>query len=91
MDSVYSLGCGFGPSVIDSKGAAMMFAVLMSSTYCANSSTRRINYKKAKKLFDFICSNIDLPEVRPDCIGFADAIIKSARDFLNLEKKGAET
>lgn len=87
MESAFSLGCGCGTTVIDSKGAAMMFAIMMSSAYCGSSSTRRINYKKAKRLFDFICANVNLPEVRPDCMGFADNIIRVVSEFIDPKKK----
>lgn len=66
MDSVYSLGCGSYTAAIESKGAAMFFAILMSSSYCGQNNIRRINYKKAQRLFDFICSNINLPDVKTE-------------------------
>lgn len=85
MDNIYALGCTTAP--IDSKGTAMYFAILMSSSYCGQSGTRRINYKKAKKLFDFICSNVDLPEVKPDPMAHAEALFKSAIDSISAHKK----
>lgn len=63
----YALGLGgCSTTAIDSKGTAIAFAILMSSSYCGQNHTRRVNCKKAQKIFDFICSNVNLPDVKPD-------------------------
>lgn len=86
MDSVYSL-CGGVAAPIDSKGSAISFAIVMCSSFSEKSKTRSVDYKKAQKLFDFICSNVKLPDVRPDCIGFTDALINVVSEFINPKKK----
>lgn len=65
MDS-YALGLGCGSTVIDSKGAAIAFAVMLSLEYPRGCKSQRVNYQKAQKLFDFICSNVNLPDVKAE-------------------------
>ena len=64
----YALGLGCGSTVIDSKGAAIALALMMATNYCEAKNTRRTNYKKAQKIFDFICRNVNLPDVKSDPI-----------------------
>lgn len=45
---------------IRNKADAMQFAILTTLQYkCGENS--KVNYEEAKKLFDFICDNVDFP------------------------------
>lgn len=60
-------GCGstFTICSFKSKADAMKFAIEFTSTY--DSSINRIpNYPAAQELFDFICKNVNLPDVEQD-------------------------
>ena len=89
MDSVYSLGCC--STVIDSKGSAIYFAIVMSSLYSERNGARRVNYQKAQRLFDFICRNVKLPDVKPDGMEQAGAMIKEIIEGLKLQKTETST
>lgn len=52
-------------TAFNSKAGAMSFAILMSSSLGEN-GTRKVNYDEAKKLFDFITENVELPDVEKD-------------------------
>lgn len=52
-------------TAFNSKAGAMSFAILMSSSLGEN-GTRKVNYDEAKKLFDFITENVELPDVAKD-------------------------
>ena len=88
MDSVYGLSSiGCGSPVVDSKGAAIHFAVLMSVEHPKGCGSARINYRKAKKLFDFICSNVKLPEVKQDYAALAESLVSGIKESINSQKK----
>ena len=54
---------GFNDSCrLSSKAGAMEFAIVMNTNHDAENRVC-INYAEAKKLFDFICENVSLPEV----------------------------
>ena len=72
----YGLNLGCCSTVIDSKGIAIAFAVMMSLEYPGGGRSPRVNYRKAQKLFDFICSNVNLPDVKKNELDFADSILK---------------
>lgn len=72
----YGLGLGCCSTAIDSKGAAIAFAVMMSLEYPGGGKSPRVNYRKAQKLFDFICGNVNLPDLKKNELDFADSILK---------------
>ncbi len=85
MDS-YALGLGCGSTAIDSKGSAIAFAIMMSIEYPGLNKPPRVNYQKAQKLFDFICSNVNLPDVKKNELDFADSILKGVAQMQNAGK-----
>ena len=52
-------------TAFNSKAGAMSFAILMS-LFLGEDGTRKVNYDEAKKLFDFITENVELPDVEKD-------------------------
>ena len=52
-------------TAFNSKAGAMSFAILMS-LFLGEDGTRKVNYDEAKKLFDFITENVELPDVVKD-------------------------
>ncbi len=48
-----------------SKADALHYAIEFTATFdCENG--RKANYEAAKELYDFICSNVQLPDVTPN-------------------------
>ena len=91
MESVFSYGCGCGCGLVtlDTKGAAIAFALIMSTSRCEKSS--RVNYAKAQKIFDFICSNVKLPDVRPNQAECAEALVKTLAETISMQKEVSPT
>lgn len=85
----YGLGLGCCSTAIDSKGSAIAFAVMMSLIYPGGGKSPRVNYRKAQKLFDFICSNVNLPDVKKSELDFADSILKGISQQLGVKKEVA--
>ena len=56
---------GSNDSRLSSKAGAMEFSIVMNTTQDEGGRTR-VDYEEAKKLFDFICSNVTLPDVERD-------------------------
>ena len=56
---------GSNDSRLSSKAGAMEFAIVMNTTQDENSRAV-VDYREAKRLFDFICRNVKLPEVGRD-------------------------
>ena len=54
------------------KAGAMSFAI------CCSMADGKVDYKEAKKLFDFICKNVKLPDTEPDQVGAIANIINGA-------------
>lgn len=52
-------------SRLSSKAGVMEFAIMMN-TASDEKGRAVVNYKEAKKLFDFICRNVNLPDVTVD-------------------------
>lgn len=46
-----------------SKAQAITFALNLCSSYNEKTGVKRIDIKRAKKVFDFIITNVDLPDV----------------------------
>ena len=51
-----------------SKAGAMSFAILMNASV-SESGARSIDYDETKELFDFICENVNLPDVERGAMG----------------------
>lgn len=56
---------GSNDSRLSSKAGAMEFAIVMNTTQDANGRAV-VDYREAKRLFDFISRNVKLPEVGRD-------------------------
>lgn len=89
MESAFSLGCGCYTQTIDSKGAAIAFAIMLSTEIYGKNNSRRVNYQKAQKIFDFICKNVKLPDVKSDGLDMAEAMIKGIKEGFGLQSRGA--
>lgn len=82
------LGISGSPMLsLKNKAEALKYAIEFTST--GEYPNRQYNIKKAKELFDFICENVQLPDVETDqlsnsLIGFTSLIEK-------LSKKDEET
>lgn len=91
MEGNYVLGLsgrGCGTFSIETKGAAIAFAIMYSVEYTSNGKNR-VNYKKAQKIFDFICKNVQLPDVRQDPMSSAGDMIKAALGGLKEKQPDA--
>lgn len=71
---------GSDMTVFKSKAGAMSFAILMNTSF--NPEGRRvIDYDETRKLFDFICSSVNLPDVERDAMAdMVDALKEVRKD-----------
>ena len=70
----------------NSKAEAIQFAI----EFTANSSMggRKVELVAAKELFNFICENVELPDVKPNP---ADELVEFAKQYIEgLKKKEKE-
>lgn len=68
-----------------SKAGAMSFAILICSS-CGEGGMRKVDYDEAQKLYDFICNNVELPNVEKD---YQDALCSLMDYVSSLSKKEA--
>lgn len=61
-----------------SKAEALKYAIEFTETI-GLSDANRVNYDEAQKLFDFICKNVELPDVRPNP---ADGLVEFAKEYI---------
>lgn len=61
-----------------SKAEALKYAIEFTETI-GLSDANRVNYDEAQKLFDFICKNVELPDVRPNP---ADGLVEFANKYI---------
>lgn len=91
MDGICSL---YLPREIESKSAALLHAMDLASRR-TEKGTVIVDTKKAQKLYDFILSNVELPEVksRPDeailqkCSEALDAICETLGSAIEARKE----
>ena len=71
-----------------SKAEALKYAIEFTETI-GLSDANRVNYDEAQKLFDFICKNVELPDVRPNP---ADGLVEFAKKYIEelTKSKGLE-
>lgn len=74
---------GSNDSRLSSKAGAMEFAIAINTT-SDDRGRAVVDYKEAKKLFDFICRNVSLPDV------VVDGMDKLSDSCLELMKTLAE-
>lgn len=61
-----------------SKAEALKYAIEFTETV-ELSGPNRVNYDQAQELFDFICKNVVLPDVRPNP---ADGLVEFAKKYI---------
>lgn len=77
--------CGTVPQ-IETKGAAIALALMMATTYCEAKNTKKTNYKKAQRIFDFICSNVNLPDVKASEMAQLEPMVRSMLEELRFHR-----
>ena len=60
-----------------SKAEALQFAIEFTAS--ASMDGRKVDLEAAKELYDFICKNVELPDVRPDP---ADGLVEFAKGYI---------
>lgn len=74
---------GSNDSRLSSKAGAMEFSIVMNTTQDERGRTK-VDYEEAKKLFDFICSNVTLPDVERDSAeSLSDSYVKLMEMLIN--------
>lgn len=61
-----------------SKADAIKYAIEFTEIVELHGSNR-VNYDAAQELFDFICKNVNLPDVRPNP---ADGLVEFAKEYI---------
>lgn len=61
----------------NSKAEALQFAI--EFTACSSMGGRKADLEAAKELYDFICKNVELPDVRPNP---ADGLVEYAKEYI---------
>lgn len=64
---------------IESKSTAMQYAIDVTTTYDEDGH-KTFNLDLAKKVFDFICQNVDLPDVPKGLFDGMDEKIKELKE-----------
>lgn len=77
--------CGTVPQ-IETKGAAIALALMMATSYCEAKNTKKTNYKKAQKIYDFICSNVNLPDVKASEMAQLEPMVRSMLEELRFHR-----
>lgn len=63
---------------LQSKADAIKYAIEFTEIVELHGSNK-VNYDAAQELFDFICKNVNLPDVRPTP---ADGLVEFAKEYL---------
>lgn len=61
----------------NSKAEALQFAIEFTAS--SSMGGRRTDLEAAKELYDFICKNVELPDVRPNP---ADGLVEFAKGYI---------
>lgn len=61
----------------NSKAEALQFAVEFTAS--ASMDGRKVDLEAAKELYDFICKNVEFPDVRPNP---ADGLVEFANEYI---------
>lgn len=61
----------------NSKAEAVQFAIEFTAS--SSMGGRKVELVAAKELFDFICKNVELPDVRPNP---ADGLVEFAKEYI---------
>lgn len=65
MSDFLALGSACAPRQLESKSAALLYALSVATKY-NDKGGNEINYKKAQKVFEFINANVELPDLKQD-------------------------
>lgn len=68
-----------------SKAEAIQFAI--EFTACSSMGGRKADLEAAKELYDFICKNVNLPDVKPNP---ADGLVEFAKEYIKKLAKDKE-
>ena len=68
-----------------SKAEALQFAIEFTAN--ASMDGRKVDLEAAKELYDFICKNVNLPDVRPDP---AYGLVEFAKGYIEKLAKDKE-
>lgn len=63
---------------LQSKADAIKYAIEYTEIVELH-GPNKVNYDAAQELFDFICKNVELPEVRPNP---ADGLVEFAKEYI---------
>lgn len=63
---------------LQSKADAIKYAIEFTEIVELHGSNR-VNYDAAQELFDFICKNVNLPDVKPNP---ADGLVELAKEYI---------
>lgn len=63
---------------LQSKADAIKYAIEFTKIVELHGSNK-VNYEAAQELFDFICENVNLPDVRPNP---ADGLVEFAKKYI---------
>ena len=61
----------------NSKAEAIQFAIEFTAS--ASMGGRKADLEAAKELYDFICKNVELPDVRPNSV---DGLVEFAKKYI---------
>lgn len=68
-----------------SKAEALQFAIEFTAS--SSMGVRKADIEAAKELYDFICKNVELPDVRPNP---ADGLVEFAKGYIEKLAKDKE-
>ena len=69
----------------NSKAEAIQFAIEFTAS--SSMGGRRADLEAAKELYDFICKNVELPDVRPNP---TDGLVEFAKEYIRKLAKDKE-
>lgn len=69
----------------NSKAEALQFAIEFTAS--SSMGVRKADLEAAKELCDFICKNVELPDVRPNP---TDGLVEFAKEYIAKLDKGVD-
>lgn len=70
----------------NSKAEAIQFAIEFTAS--SSMGGRKVELEAAKELYDFICKNVELPDVRPNP---ADGLVELTKEYIEKLAKVKES
>ena len=67
----------------NSKAEALQFAIEFTAS--SSMGGRKVEIEAAQELYDFICKNVELPDVRPNP---TDGLVEFAKEYIAKLDKG---